>query len=172
MRKTRWVSIGLGLAALVVGLPAEAQSFTGIGSNAGLGEVGDIGINVLVDVIFAPPLIADAIYVDQGHRPPLVWPIYGLIGGASQVVGATALFVLNRSASPGATDGELAAWTVTGALGLANLALGIWALTLPSPTDVSLAPARPSLGWSVAPIALRDAGGKHAPGVTVSFYNF
>jgi len=148
---------GLLFSSVLIAAPANAQN---IGNDFSV----NLGATALVtyDVLSLPPLIADAVYIGKGVRPPLVWPILGMVFGAGGVVLGLSFALPNASSSGSSVLVAFGAGSA--ALGAINVGLAIWSLFLPRPQSIA--------NWTITPMVLRRPSGPPAYGASLSLLHF
>lgn len=123
--------------------------------------------SILVDVAVVLPGLAlsvpNIVHVAEGQRPPIAWPVTGLVFGAVGA-GLSALLLCNMKTH------DNPAYAVAGLAGSAvEIAFAIWAWALP----VGRAAPTPSSRLTVAPMFVQNAGSHHPTyGVVIAGVGF
>ncbi len=133
-----------------------------------------------------PAAIADAVYVVRQRRAPLPWPIASFVLGAGAGALGLAYALPNGSSMDDLAGVKIGLGVGLLALGVIEVALGVWALLLPRPADApaaappgpetpAAAPAPPTSAtpsWSVVPLVVRSAHGAPALGAALTLTRF
>ena len=120
-----------------------------------------------VDVMIVLPeailSIPNVVHVAQGRRPPLAWPVLGLVlGGIGAGLSALTLNDMRRRDQPGIAVAGL----VGGGL---EMTFAIWAWAQAAP--VREAPCT-AMRLTLSPLVVRDAASRRAYGVAIGGFTF
>jgi hypothetical protein len=150
-------------AGLVHGSEARAQDVP-------VADYGPVLLGIY-DVVQAPPLIGNIVYVARQRRAPLYWPILGFAFGAGGVALGLAFALPNASSQDTNASTKVALGTATAIEGAANIGFGIWALVLPRrevvADDRHLHPR-----WDLAPRIAKDETGRFQYGAVIRVGQF
>lgn len=164
----RRVVPGVGLLCALLATPSSAQCcfFPDLGPP----------LLVAVDVLMAPPLVANTVYVVKQERPPLVLPVVGFVFGAGGVALGLAFAIPNATQTNGIPSDnnslKVALGVLTTVEGVLQIAIGIWALLLPPATREAASNLEPRFNWALTPLLGRDRAGGPAIGVALSVGRF
>jgi hypothetical protein len=127
---------------------------------------------VAVDVLIAPPLVANTVYVVKQERPPLALPVVGFVLGAGGVALGLAFAIPNASQTNGISSDnnslKVALGVLTAVEGALQIAMGIWALLLPPAAPQAASRFEQRFDWALTPFVGRDRAGGPAVGVALS----